>query len=82
MYSVWCEDQPSPKGAEGRIESYLVTALRTLSSLSLDISLHPLHHTQDARRDPLCGYGPGGAYNMYEERANEYRRLWVKVRAV
>jgi hypothetical protein len=82
MYSVGYEDQSGPKDLEGRIGGYLVTALRTLSSLNLDISLYLLHHTQNARRDPLCGNGLDEAYTMYEERANECRRLWMKVRAV
>jgi hypothetical protein len=75
MYSVGCEHQPSPKNLEGRIRSHLVTTLRTLSSLNLDISPYLLHHTQNARCDPLYGNGLDEAYTMYVERANECRRL-------
>jgi len=82
MYSAGREYQPSPEDLEERIRSYLVTALRTLSSLNLDISLYLLHHNQDIRRDPLGEGGLDDAYTMYEERSNECRRLWMKVRAV
>jgi hypothetical protein len=56
-----------------------VTALRTLSSLNLLISLYLLHHTQNARREPLCGNGLNDAHAMYKERANECQRLWMKL---
>ena len=81
MYSVGHEYEPSAEDLEERIRSYLVTALRTLSSLNLDISLYLLHHTQDVRRDPFGGNGLDEVYTMYEERANECRRLWMKIRA-
>ena len=82
MYFVGRKDQPGAEDLEERIGNYLVTALRTLSSLNLDISLYLLHHTQNVRRDPLGENGLDEAYTMYEERANECRRLWMRVRAV
>jgi hypothetical protein len=82
MYSVGCEDWPGPKNIEERIGSYPVTAIGTLLSLNLDISLYLLHHAQNARREPLCGNGLDEAHAMYGERANECRRLLMEVRVV
>lgn len=83
MDSAGCKDQCSTEDLEQRIRDYLFSALRTLHSLHLDISVYLLHHkAQNVRRDPLSGNGLDDLYTMYEERANECRRLWMKVRAV
>jgi len=83
MDSAGRKDQCSAEVLEKRIRDYLLSALRTLHSLHLDISMYLLHHNvQNVRRDPLIGNGLDDIYTMYEERANECRRLWMKVRAV
>ena len=82
MYSGGPEDRPSPKELEERIRDYLFATLRTLTSLNLDISLYLWHHdNQNPRRDPFGGNGLDDAYTLYEERANDCRRLWMKLRA-
>jgi len=75
------QGEPSPKELEQRIKGYLLAALRALSPLQLDISLYLLHHGQNARRDPFGGNDLDEVYTMYEERANDCRRLWMKLRA-
>ena len=82
MDSAGREDQCGTEDLEKRIRDYLFSALRTLHSLHLDIAMYLLHHNQDVRRDPLSGNGLDDIYTMYEERANECRRLWMKVRAL
>jgi len=83
MDSAGRKDQCSFEDLETRIRDYLFSALRTLHSLHLDISVYLLHHNaQNVHRDPLSGNGLDDLYTMYEERANECRRLWMKVRAV
>lgn len=81
MYSGGSDNKPDLKELGGRITNHLLTALQTLSSLNLDISLYLFHHTQNVRRDPFDGNGLDEAYTMYEERANDCRRLWMKLRA-
>ena len=74
------EREPSPEELERRIKGYLLAALRALNPLQLDISLYLLHHGQNARRDPFGGNDLDEVYAMYEERANNCRRLWMKLR--
>ena len=81
MHSGGHEEQPGPKELEDRINSYLLTALRTVSSLNLDISLYLILYVRNARRDPFGGNDLDGAYTMYEEQANNCRRLWMQLRA-
>jgi hypothetical protein len=75
-------DQLSVEALEKEIRVGLLTALSTLSDLNLNISLYLLHHTKDDSPDPLHGNDLDAAYIMYEEKANDSRRLWMKVRAV
>lgn len=83
MDSAVRQGQHSVKDLEKKINESLLSALHTLHTAQLDISLYLLHHnTQDIRRDPLSGNGLDEVYSMYEERANECRRLWMKVRAL
>jgi len=81
MYSGRHEDQPGPKELEERIRNYLLTALRTLTSLNLDISLYHFYHIQNIGRDPFGGNGLDEAYTMYEEQARNCQRWWMKLRA-
>lgn len=73
--------EQSPKELEKRIKGYLLAALHTLTHLQFDVSLYLLHHGQNARRDPFGGNDLDEVYTMYEERANDCRRLWMKLRA-
>ena len=82
MGSGELKDDPSPKDLEERIRGYLLAALHVLHPLHLDVSLYLLQHGQNARRDPFGGNDLDAVYNMYEERANECRRLWMKLRAL
>jgi len=76
------EGQPNPEDLEKRIRNYLVAIFRTLNNLNEDISLYLWYHLDlNIRRDPLGGNGLDGAYNMYEEKSNECRRLWMSIRA-
>jgi len=81
MSSDELKDEPSPKELERRIKGYLLAALRALNPLQLDVSLYLLHHGQNARRDPFGGNDLDEVYTMYEERSNDCRRLWMKLRA-
>ena len=82
MCSSEQKDRPSLKVLEERIENCLFTAFHTLHSLSEDISLYLFHHTnRNTRRDPFGGNRLDDAYTMYEERANDCRRLWMKLRS-
>ena len=83
MQPVGRKDGPSLKELEGKIKNYLLSALQTLASLNVDISLYLYHHehaTQNARRDPLGGNGLDEAYNLYEQQANDCRRWWMRLR--
>lgn len=73
--------EPSPEELEKRIKECLLAAFHTLHPLHVDISLYLLQHGQNTRRDPFGGNDLDKAYTMYEERANECRRLWMKLRA-
>jgi len=75
------KDEASPEELEKRIKGHLLAALHTITHLQLDISLYLLHHGQNSRRDPFGGNDLDQAYTMYEERANDCRRLWMKLRA-
>ena len=81
MYSSGLEDEPSAKELEERIGNYLLAIFRTLNSLNENVSLYLFYHIQNIRRDPFGGNKLDEAYTMYEERANECRRLWMKLRA-
>lgn len=81
MYSGG-ENQHSPEDLEKRITDYLVAIFRILSNLNQDVSLYLFYHLEnDIRRDPLGGTALNRAYNMYEAQTNEYRRLWMSIRA-
>jgi len=81
MHSGSHKKQPGPKELEERIKTYLLTALGTLSSLNLDISLYLLHHVRNVRREPFGENDLDETYAMYEERANNCHRLWMQLRA-
>ena len=83
MHPAGRKDDPSLRELEGRIKDYLLSALQTLASLNVDISLYLYHHdhtTQNAHRDPLGGNGLDEAYNLYEQQANDCRRWWMRLR--
>ena len=77
------QGQHSVKDLEKKINESLLSTLHTLHTAQLDISLYLLHYnTQDIRHDPLSSNGLDEVYSMYEERANECQRLWMKVWAL
>ena len=83
MDSAGCEDQRSVEDLEKTLENRLFSAFSTIHALQLDISMYLLHHNaQGVRRNPLSGNMLDDIYIAYEERANDCRRLWMKVRAM
>ena len=73
--------EPSPKELEKRIKEYLLTAIRALHPLQLDVSLYHIQ-SENACRDPFGGSDLDVVYALYEQGANECRRLWMKLRAL
>ena len=66
----------------GKISESLLTLFRTLCSTNSDISIYHLHHAvEHIRRDPYTWGKLDETYTMYEEQANNCRRLWMKLRA-
>lgn len=72
-------DQPGPEELEERIKGCLLTVITDLSSLNMDITLYLFHHIPNIHHNPFNRLDE--FYTIYEERANECRRLWIRLRA-
>ena len=77
------KDGLSPKELVERISESLLTSSRMLSSTNTDISIYALHQAiEDIRRNPEAWAEIDGSYSMYEEQADNCRRLWMKLRSI
>ena len=73
----------STKDLVERISESLFTLFHTLSSTNTDISIYGHYHAiEDIRRDPEAWAKIDQSYNIYEEQANNCRRLWMKLRSI
>jgi hypothetical protein len=72
--------EPSPEELLERIHKSLLLLFRTLSAVNTDVSLY--HHGIRNNRSYISAWHKlDEAYSMYEEQANNGRRLWMKLRA-
>ena len=70
----------SSKDLQDKISESLLTSFLTLSSMNTDISIYIHRHAiEDIRRDPDAWKKINESYPMYEEQANNCRRLWMKL---
>ena len=75
-------DQLGPRELVGRIAESLLMLFRTLSAANSDISIYCYYHAvEDIRRDLHAWKKLDEAYLMFEEQANNCRRLWMRLRA-
>jgi len=79
MSSDKANGEPRTEELSKSIRRYLLAAMHVLNPLDLDVSLYLLDHNQS---DPFGGNDLDDIYSMYEERANNCRRLWMKLRAL
>ena len=75
-------DKLGSKELVERISGSLLTLFDTLSMTNRDITFYFFRHAvEEIRRDPDAWTRLDEAYTIYEEQANNCRRLWMKIRS-